>query len=98
MQSKNSETLKYFIRFCKANPSLRFWQALRAWSGAKMIMYLHQDKEIGDPAEYSDTFNWHTRDGGWEIEIEDKQLAEWQHEITTMKNKLVEVDRALFEN
>jgi hypothetical protein len=45
--NKNKETLQNFIKFCKAFPEQRFWQALCNWSGAAFI---HFD---GD-----DTFYW----------------------------------------
>lgn len=32
-QSKNADLLVDFIRFCGKHPEMRFWQALRNWSG-----------------------------------------------------------------
>ena len=31
--NKNKETLVDFIKYCLDHPELRFWQALRNWSG-----------------------------------------------------------------
>ena len=36
--SKNEKTLESFATYCKANPELRFWQALRAWAGVSFIL------------------------------------------------------------
>jgi hypothetical protein len=38
--SQNSEVLRSFVAYCYANPSQRFWQALRNWSGAAFILYV----------------------------------------------------------
>ena len=35
--SKNSELLQDFTKYCQEHPELRFWQALRNWSGASFI-------------------------------------------------------------
>ena len=37
--SKNSKFLREFVEYCLDNPELRFWQALRGWSGAESILY-----------------------------------------------------------
>lgn len=34
---KSKEKLKSFTEYCKKNPDLRFWQALRNWSGYNFI-------------------------------------------------------------
>lgn len=48
--SKNEKVLKDFVAYCEANPELRFWQALRNWSGYPFIM-------AGDPGTIlTDTF------------------------------------------
>ena len=31
-ETRNSKVLASFVAYCKANPSQRFWQALRNWS------------------------------------------------------------------
>lgn len=36
--TRNSEVLEDFRRFCEANPSLRFWQALKAWCGSGVYL------------------------------------------------------------
>ena len=38
MSSKNSLVLGDFVAYCLAHPELRFWQALRAWSGEQFIL------------------------------------------------------------
>jgi hypothetical protein len=53
-ESKNAVLLESFSRYCKDNPELRFWQALRNWSGFNFIC-VSQDA----PDEpYKDTFYW----------------------------------------
>jgi len=37
MDSKSSRTLADFTKYCKKYPTLRFWHALRNWSGYKFI-------------------------------------------------------------
>lgn len=37
-ESKNAATLSDFIEYCNRWPALRFWQALRSWSGAAFIL------------------------------------------------------------
>lgn len=36
--SRNQAALDDFARYCQAHPELRFWQALRAWSGAAYVL------------------------------------------------------------
>ena len=38
MENKNSKQLDSFIKYCEENPNLRFWQALRNWSGKAFIL------------------------------------------------------------
>lgn len=35
--SNNDELLKDFVKYCRANPEYRFWQALRNWSDYAFI-------------------------------------------------------------
>ncbi len=35
--SKNKKTLDSFVKYCTEHPELRFWQALRNWSGYAFI-------------------------------------------------------------
>jgi len=49
-----SEMIDDFAAYCKANPSQRFWQALRNWSGHNFILV--SKKNEGDT---QDTFHWH---------------------------------------
>ncbi|RTL06189.1 hypothetical protein EKK58_06115 [Candidatus Dependentiae bacterium] len=51
-QVKSEKLLEDFTQFCNRFPDLRFWQALRSWSGAYAIMYKdHLNQE-------EDTFYW----------------------------------------
>jgi len=40
---RNKIVLDKFVKFCKENSKLRFWQALYAFSGAEMISVNNQD-------------------------------------------------------
>lgn len=44
---------KNFLAYCEANPSQRFWQALRNWSGHCFIGVSR------DGVTYKDTFHFH---------------------------------------
>ena len=48
MESNNSEVLKDFIKYCEAAPELRFWQALRNWSGFNYIYAAKEESDIID--------------------------------------------------
>lgn len=50
-ESKNLKLREEFNQFCAENPSLRFWQALRAWSKADKILYELE-------GEQRDTYYW----------------------------------------
>ena len=50
--NRNKKVLNDFIKYCKANPELRFWQALRNWSG---YPYIYVAKS---PDDLTDTFYW----------------------------------------
>jgi hypothetical protein len=39
METRNSETLLDFIRYCIEHPHERFWQALRNWAGQDFILF-----------------------------------------------------------
>lgn len=54
--NKNEKLLKDFTEYCKANPELRFWQALRNWSGWAFIRVSMNDNS-GE-----DTFYWENKD------------------------------------
>ena len=55
-ESKNAHTLKSFTDYCVANPEMRFWQALRNWSG---YHFLFVSDSHGIPAQpLHDTFNF----------------------------------------
>jgi len=49
MENKNQKLLESFTAYCKANPNLRFWQALRSWAEVSRVM-------IEDKGMVIDTF------------------------------------------
>ena len=50
------------LEYIKANPSLRFWQALRNWSGVNFIFAAQYiTLETGQPMQALDTFYWEGR-------------------------------------
>ena len=55
--TRNEFVLKQFVAFCEANPELRFWQALRTFSGANFILVADRIKD-GGPVQWEDTFYW----------------------------------------
>lgn len=58
-ENKNANTLKSFVAFCEANPSLRFWQALRAWCGKSFVLVADDRNWAQDEYEnVQDTFHW----------------------------------------
>lgn len=50
--AESDKLLNAFVHFCKVNPHLRFWQALSAWSGNRLIT-----------ADGQDTFYWNGQFG-----------------------------------
>lgn len=55
--SKNKETLDSFVEYCHSNPELRFWQALRNWSGNMCVLVSdHYKAEIFTYDQGVDTF------------------------------------------
>ena len=64
---KSREPLSSFIRYCVTHPELRFWQALRNWSGYSFILTSNRppyewEPEVGNrDASIVDTFNWEGR-------------------------------------
>lgn len=52
--SKGIKMAEEFLSYCKVNPSMRFWQALRSWSGHNFIFASHQK----DKPKLHDTFYW----------------------------------------
>lgn len=53
---RSQPTLDEFVKYCEEHPELRFWQALRGWSGADYIMQGEGLME-GD-LKLKDTFYW----------------------------------------
>lgn len=54
--SRNSELMESFANYCNANPTQRFWQALRNWSGHNFILVAQNKDEV--KGQYEDTFYW----------------------------------------
>ena len=59
MISKNETVLNDFAAYCAENPDLRFWQALRNWSGFPFVWVSNGLSE--DPG-VKDTFYWDGKD------------------------------------
>jgi hypothetical protein len=66
--SRNNEVLEDFVAYCKANPDLRFWQALLAWSGLCLISASSLEDmphwtcgTCGQNSPTRDTFYWKGR-------------------------------------
>ena len=49
--TNSQELLDSFTEFCNLHPGLRFWQALRSWSGADKILFDNGGNQV-------DTFYW----------------------------------------
>ena len=61
MKTRSSETLADFVRYCESNPQMRFWQALRNWSGFRAIVAVNGDNGLWInpwrlPSGFHDTF------------------------------------------
>jgi hypothetical protein len=59
--ARHFEVLMDFICFCHNNPDLRFWQALRAWSGQNFIFASEtgpHDLNTFSISDLKDTFWW----------------------------------------
>lgn len=55
--SKNSEVLKDFVKYCESHPYERFWQALRNWSEYNFIIgSMAPVYEINESTILEDTF------------------------------------------
>lgn len=62
--SKNEKVLASFVAYCKANPSQRFWQALRNWAYGIPKQHVVNFVFISrDGNEMIDTFYWEGRNG-----------------------------------
>jgi hypothetical protein len=57
---RSRDLLEDFIGYCEANPDLRFWQALRNWSGHAFILCSNSAEA---KRHANDTFYWDARDG-----------------------------------
>jgi hypothetical protein len=61
-ESRNSKTLASFVAYCKANPSQRFWQALRNWAGFGFVYVSDSLLPAGSSnIPMYDTFYWEGR-------------------------------------
>lgn len=50
METRNSKTLRSFIRYCVTHPEERFWQAIRNWSEYNKIVGVTIDwKKVPEP-------------------------------------------------
>jgi len=65
-KTRNSEVLASFVKYCEENPELRFWQALKNWSGCGAIIARYFLKPFdGQRLSDHDTYNW--EDSGQEF-------------------------------
>lgn len=56
-ETRNSKVLKDFVKYCKANPEQRFWQALRNWAGVGFV-------SVSNGVDFmQDTFYWEGKTG-----------------------------------
>jgi hypothetical protein len=55
-----------FLAYCKANPHLRFWQALLAWTGLNKLCEVTFRKDCGKDVQVDvkDTFYWGGKNEG----------------------------------
>lgn len=58
--SENAELLEDFAAYCRANPTQRFWQALRNWSDHNFILVAPHlpTKMEADYHDLHDTYYW----------------------------------------
>ena len=65
MKTRNSVLLDSFVRYCKANPDQRFWQALRNWAAVDFILFSRiAPYEFDEPEGWlKDTFHMEGRNG-----------------------------------
>lgn len=56
-KTRNSDLLWDFVAYCQDNPTQRFWQALRNWSGHSFILVMKEHA-----CEEKDTFHWEGKD------------------------------------
>ena len=59
--NKNKELIDEFTAFCEGHPEMRFWQALRAWTGFDYIVAKNETGYAGQNTE-EDTFYWEGKD------------------------------------
>jgi len=60
--TRNSEVLASFVAYCRAYPELRFWQALRNWSGYNFVLVSNRHPNDTDgPARILDSFHFEGR-------------------------------------
>jgi hypothetical protein len=59
-QTRNSEVLADFVKYCETHPEERFWQCLRNWSA---IPFLYACTDNSGEGETVDTFSWEGKNG-----------------------------------
>lgn len=77
--TRNGKTLASFVSYCIQNPSLRFWQALRNWSGYNFVITTDVPPyEITEGSSIRDTFYLEGRrhDEQLDIDIEKMRTGE----------------------
>jgi hypothetical protein len=62
-EDRNGKTVLDFYIYCRNNPQLRFWQALKNWSGFSHILSADYDPEIDEFTNQRDTYNLEGKDG-----------------------------------
>jgi hypothetical protein len=62
MTSRNKKLANDFYDFCMNNPELRFWQALRAWSGQNFVLVSNTNNWETIPDDIKNTFYWEGKD------------------------------------
>ena len=60
-KNRNAKVLASFVAYCKANPNLRFWQALRNWSGFNFVYVSDEATDYGYRINAMNTFYWEGR-------------------------------------
>lgn len=59
--NKNKTQLDSFVEYCTEHPEMRFWQALRNWSGRHFILasyYAPHDDLFNTGSSIEDTYYW----------------------------------------
>ncbi len=62
VMDRNEVALESFTKFCKAHPTLRFWQALSVWVN-KSVFVTDEPPSLVERVTMQDTFFWEGKDG-----------------------------------